>query len=375
MIRENCEICSSKALVPFYTLKNMPCRLGVSSSIHSYEFNDLIYAECVVCKNVQILDLPSREKVYESNHNINIVGETWQRHHREFAEYIANFLKQPSNVLEIGDPEEKTAKWFEEETNLISWDILEPMPSGLPKSKKVSYKKGFLDGGTDFETNYHIVVLSHVFEHILDLKSTIQNIYKVLLPGGIVAISVPNMEEILKKRSLPPASLSFEHTVYLDENKITALFEREGLELTNVKYYRDHSIFISFSKKSATTSANTIRNQPLKERMLAIFKEKEENVKRYVDYIETHFDAQIFIYGAHIQAQIFQVLGLSNNIYGTLDNSKDKQGNYLYGTELMTYPVEIIATLEKPIVICDMGVYNAEIKEQLVSLNKKVVIL
>src|ERR1700688_870196 len=86
--RSHCEICGSKSLKLFYTIKNLPTRLGVSDGISGYKALDLCYVECQNCKNVQILDLPNVSDVYETNHNINVIGKKWEDHNNKLSKFI-----------------------------------------------------------------------------------------------------------------------------------------------------------------------------------------------------------------------------------------------------------------------------------------------
>ena len=63
-------------------------------------------------------------------------------------------------------------------------------------------------------------------------------------------------------------------------------------------------------------------------------------------------DNKVFLFGAHIFSQIliFNDLDL-RNIQGVIDNDKEKQGYYLYGTALKVYEPIILFKLRSPIII------------------------
>src|SRR5437660_10049121 len=101
--RNQCEICGRRSLELFYTIKNLPVRMGVSDNISECKYLDLQYVACQNCKNVQILDLPGLSDVYETNHNINVIGKKWKDHNNRLSRFIANFIAQNAKMLEIGD--------------------------------------------------------------------------------------------------------------------------------------------------------------------------------------------------------------------------------------------------------------------------------
>jgi hypothetical protein len=216
--------------------------------------------------------------------------------------------------------------------------------------------------------------MSHVFEHMLNLSNIISILHSISTANGLVIISVPNMEAILSKRSLPPGSLSFEHTVYLSTDNIVKLFKEHEFSLRSIENYIDHSVFLCFEKDNKKPCLDLQYSSELKNVIIDIFAEKELDILRYNKYIDSSPDSTVFIYGAHIQTQILQGLGIKN-IHGTLDNDVSKHGKVLYGNKLMTYPPDYIKGLQNPIVICDMGIYNQEITAQLRSLNDQVIIL
>ena len=62
----------------------------------------------------------------------------------------------------------------------------------------------------------------------------------------------------------------------------------------------------------------------------------------------------------------------SNKIINILDNSSIKQNNFLYGTNLLIKKPDFIKDKGKIIILCHMGSYTEEIKEQLIKINSQV---
>ena len=83
----------------------------------------------------------------------------------------------------------------------------------------------------------------------------------------------------------------------------------------------------------------------------------------------------LYLFGAHVFAQYLIAMGLNTEkIVCLLDNDKNKQGRRLYGTKLKVASPKILADVRDPIVILKAGVYNDEIKEDIVdNINKATV--
>jgi hypothetical protein len=88
-----------------------------------------------------------------------------------------------------------------------------------------------------------------------------------------------------------------------------------------------------------------------------------------------HTDASIFLFGAHIFSQFLFAFGLNQEkIKFILDNSQMKQGKRLYGTSLIVNSPTILKDVNSAIVILKAGIYNAEIKKDILeNINPKVI--
>jgi hypothetical protein len=181
----------------------MPVRIGTSNHSSNYKYFDLIYAQCENCNNIQILNLADPLDVYEENHNKNIVGRTWVNHNNAFANFILNEIESDCKIFEIGDPSAKIASIIIENSNILSWDIIEPQAQqiDIPKVKMID---GFFDSNFTTQTSYDLIILSHVFEHLTNYADLIPMMDKVTKSTGKIIISVPNMQQILDIKSMPP---------------------------------------------------------------------------------------------------------------------------------------------------------------------------
>ena len=83
--------------------------------------------------------------------------------------------------------------------------------------------------------------------------------------------------------------------------------------------------------------------------------------------ISTH-TGNIYLFGAHIFSQYLIEFGVKiKKIKFILDNDNNKQQKRLYGTNLMVKSPKILAFDKNPLVILKAGVYNNEIKKDIIN--------
>ena len=131
----------------------------------------------------------------------------------------------------------------------------------------------------------------------------------------------------------------------------------------------DHSIFYSAIKD------NKVHSTKLPHDLY------EKNKHLYTQYINYHQKlisemnikinqaaGPVYLFGAHVFAQYLIEMGLdTTSIVSLLDNDVNKQGKRLYGTNLLVQSPKILADLKDPFVILKAGVYNNEIKNDILN--------
>ena len=132
----------------------------------------------------------------------------------------------------------------------IEWTILEPNPVPV-KNVNAVFIKGFFDKNFSFfDGKIDTIVHSHVLEHIYNPNDFIMHISHFLKEGQKLLFSIPNMEEMLKRKYTN--CINFEHTIFLTEPYIDYLFSYHGFRQVDKEYFQqDHSIFYAFEKDSS----------------------------------------------------------------------------------------------------------------------------
>jgi hypothetical protein len=363
--RNVCVITGAKDLEHLYMFKNFPVLMG---STESDKRDDLFYdMSWTISKSsgvIQLNKLLPLNIIYRDPHGSGVIGSVWNNHHKCFANFIYKY--NPDSVFEIGGSHGIMSYEYSK-IKEISWTILDPNPSPIPECKS-KYIKGFFDENFKSSESFDMVVHSHLFEHIYDPNKFMNHLANFIGDGKKMLFSIPNLESMMRKKYTN--SINFEHTIFLTEPYIDYLLTKHKFRIIEKIYYLDNSIFY------ATVKDKTVDIQELPSGLY------EKNKALYNDYISYHKNLiseinnkmlttqqSIYLFGAHIFSQYLIMFGLdTKRINSILDNDQAKQDRRLYGTSLLVHSPKILKNETSPIVILKAGVFNEEIKNDI--LNK-----
>ena len=374
LTRTACAVFETEDLESLYTFKNFPVFMGCTSSDISDDiYHDMSWSISRSSGLIQLAELLPLDVLYMASHGSGSVGKMWVKHHASFAEFINRF--SPNSVIEIGGGHGILSIEYGK-FRKIDWTIIEPNPTPRADSK-AKIIKGFFNGDWVSDVKYDTVIHSHVFEHVYEPNVFMENLSSFMQNGSKLIFSVPNMQEMIKRKYTN--CINFEHTIYITEPYIEYLLARHGFRLVSKEYFlEDHSIFYAAEKDS------TVELQPNLDGLYA------RNKKLYGDYLQYHEDlitdlnenaarhnGDLFLFGAHVFAQYLINMGLdTRSVISILDNDENKEGKRLYGTNLLVESPKVLKNRIKPVVILKAGVYNDEIKAEILqSINDSTVFI
>lgn len=371
--RTECVISGMK-IEELHRVQNFPVFMGCTEQL----IGDDIVADLVWGINresglIQLMELIPLDVLYHEQH-AGSIGGTWDEHHEQFANFISEY--RVKNVLEIGGAHGILSAKYARNNLLESWTILEPNPNPSWEVK-ANYIRGFFDDKFVFEGSVDAIVHSHVLEHIYDPGKFFGHLSGFIASSAYLIFSLPRMEEMLRRKYTN--CINFEHTILLNEEYIDYLLAKYQFETIEKRYFKeDHSIFYCAKKTEGALPA--VLPPGLYEKNKGLY---EDYVNYHVALIESiNRELQtigdgIYLFGAHIFAQYLIAFGLDiSRITYILDNDPKKQGKRLYGTNLTVRSPKILHGLNRPVVILKAGVYNDEIKRDiLTNINHTVVFL
>jgi len=321
---------------------------------------------------IQLKNLIPLDLLYQEQH-AGAIGQIWTEHHKRFAKFLN--MHSPTSILELGGAHGILSKEYKQH-EIIPWTILEPNPTPV-EGCTANFIKGFFDENFSYDESFDTIVHSHVFEHIYEPDKFMQHLAKFMSSGMRLIFSLPNMQKMLEKKYTN--CINFEHTVWLTEPYVEYLLAKHGFRLTEKEYFlEDHSIFFSAIRDFEVSPV---------ELPLGLYDYNKKVYQDYIDYYNEliiqlnsqiqNAESPIYIFGAHVFSQYLIVNGLdAHNIVSILDNDPNKQGRRLYGTNLHVQSPKVLQNLHAPIVVLKAGIYNQEIKEDILNnINSTTIFL
>jgi len=372
--RDHCVVTGSSDFEFLHEVNDFPVFMGCVTSPKAEDVGvNMSWSISRSSGLVQLNKLIPLDILYPESHGSGGIGALWDKHHKAFAHFLSRM--SPSAILEVGGAHGILSREYKQ-FGKIPWTILEPNPSPV-EGCDACFIKGFFDDKFSYDEACDTVVHSHVFEHIYEPDQFMHHLAGFMAEGKNLVFSLPNLQAMLERKYTN--CINFEHTVFLTESYVEYLLAKHGFKLLNKEYFMDdHSIFYSavrdFSIKPIAIPQGLY----------------EKNKQLYRDYVSYHEELindlnrrmsdavqPVYLFGAHVFAQYLIASGLdTSRIVGLLDNDPNKQGKRLYGTSLTVQSPIVLREVKEPIVILKAGVYNQEIKDDiLVNINPVVTFL
>lgn len=366
--REKCVVTNNDDLEFLYSHKQHPGFMGCTTQDFNLDiFADMDWYIDKKCGVIQLKSLLPLDVVYLDSHGAGKTGKVWDKHHTAFCNFLKKF--NPKSIFEIGGSRGTLNSKY---TSCIPWTIVEINPDPISNCT-AKFIKSIFDETFEYSGDYDTIVHSHLFEHVYDPISFLKKISSMLSDGEKMIFSIPNMDVMLDKKY--SNCLNFEHTFFLIEPYVDYLLSVNGFKIIEKEYFmEDHSIFYSTYKSSSTPVKNIDKN------LYNINKEKYLNYVNYYKNLILNINSKIkdktnvYLFGAHIFSQNLLSFELDySNIKFILDNDVDKQNKRLYGSKLFVKSPMILKNVKDPIVIINAGVYNQEIKNDILDINNSAI--
>lgn len=359
--REKSVVTKKNGLEHLQTIKDFPVFFGCTDKP---EFTDL---KCDMTWGidketglVQLTELVPLEILYMEQH-VDAIGKTWEGHNNNFSEYVLK--NKIGNIIEIGGGSGKVANIILEKDKDVFYTVIEPNPL-FEETDRLRVIKSFFK--KDFDKNFdknNTIIFSQLFEHVYDPEEFLKEINEFLPIKGRMIFAYPNLEYWFKNKFTN--AINFEHTMLMTDYYVDYFLSKTGFKILDKFEYENHSHFYTVEKTDENIDFVLDNKYDYYKNMFLDF------VKYHKDLVEQinnqiKEDEQVFLFGGHIFSQFLIMYGLdTNKIINILDNSTLKQEKRLYGTNLTVKSPKILKNYKKPTVILKAGLYNEEIKKDI----------
>ena len=212
----------------------------------------------------------------------------------------------------------------------------------------------------NIDMKFDVAILSHVAEHIYDLKKALNAISEILANNGILYIEVPNASQYHKMFKAPYYYFDAEHINHFSESTLRTL--------TKHVLYNSFSCLSSFSceedhytacgiilRKEATPEfdlTNDINNISNIYKYLASSQKVNKILKLAIGKLAAQQTGKIFLWGAgaYLRAQLERGIldSVADKLFCIIDKNKNINGMTIFSSRLqLSLPVKSSSVLSK----------------------------
>jgi len=205
--------------------------------------------DVVVCKNCGFVyadKIPSQDDFniyykkiskYEFSYRKGIVPNNYINHFTKIVNFLIPYISDKNiKILDIGCSTGALLSVFKSYGyfNLLG---LDPSPICSKIAKKLYNIKVISNNISNFRTRekFDLIILSAVLEHLVDIKSSVRKIRRLLKEGGFLFIEVPDIERFDLYISAPFQQFSLEHINYFSRYSIKNLLSKFSFKIIKIE--------------------------------------------------------------------------------------------------------------------------------------------
>jgi SAM-dependent methyltransferase len=321
---------------------------------------------CPDCKNVQLGEMVSRERMFEDYYYLSSVNQGLVRHFDALAEDLKNaklvvdigsndgILLRPLKKLGVPavgiEPSVNVSKLANDEGLMTIVSFFD-----APTVEKIVAKHGKAD----------VIVCSSVFTHLEDPHQVIEDVKNLMSEDGSFIIEVEYLGDIIKNVQFE--RFYFDRPFYYSITSLVKLFERHGMHVADVEHIEPHGGSLRVTVKHGTGQSfveETLTLQALEEfrdtsaRYVADFKKKLEEYKA----------EGVSVAGYSCPARVSTITNFGD--IGTdlipfiVDDSTLKQGRTSPGKHIPIVPKEYLGAFHPDLLVVFAYEYIEDIKKK-----------
>ena len=379
----NCRICNSEKLQEILDLGIQP----LANNLRSFEEQTLerkfplILLRCSDCTSIQLSVNVNPNLMFQEYLWITGTSQSARDHCDNLADYISEFSKEFSVILEIGSNDGTLLKALKEKTNskLHGVDPAQNIIQSFQEDGIQNHNSFFdLNFASSFYSKFgavDVVIARNVLSHVPDILEVMNGIDLILAPEGICLIEFHEASKILTE--IHYDSIYHEHTFYHSIKSMTKALSHVGLvPFDLIKSPISGGSFVLVSSRNGIKASSRLNEAEQFEESLGVYDEKawinfaklsKRNLTSINKYLIENSNRKIRAFGASARSStLINAIG-DNSKYLTAiaDNNPLKWGKYSPGQHLLIdSPKEIIEKDTEIVFICPFN-FETEITTYL----------
>ena len=379
----NCRICNSEKLQEILDLGIQP----LANNLRSFEEQTLerkfplILLRCSDCTSIQLSVNVNPNLMFQEYLWITGTSQSARDHCNKLADYISEFSKEFSVILEIGSNDGTLLKALKEKTNskLHGVDPAQNIIESFQEDGIQNHNSFFdLNFASSFYSKFgavDVVIARNVLSHVPDILEVMNGIDLILAPDGICLIEFHEASKILTE--IHYDSIYHEHTFYHSIKSMTKALSHVGLvPFDLIKSPISGGSFVLVSSRNGVKASSRLNEAEQFEESLGVHDEKawinfaklsKRNLTSINKYLIENSNRKIRAFGASARSStLINAIG-NNSKYLTAiaDNNPLKWGKYSPGQHLLIdSPKEIIKKDTEIVFICPFN-FETEITTYL----------
>jgi len=267
---------------------------------------------------------------------------------------------------------------------------VDPSPACVENTKRlfdVPASQGWLLDLPPESAPADLVVVSHVFEHVLDLRAAIAKVEGILSENGIVYVEVPDASRYAECIAAPFQDFNVEHINHFDASSLKNLLGACGFEALDVGTKTleaaegvDYPALFGFFRRARQFTANAgwIRDEQFRLAMDDYIQKSADMLKCMDRRISEVASEPVFVWGTgQLTLKLLAETCLAQApITAFVDGNPLNQGKHLHGIRILA-PEELSSLPAQPIIIGTLLHHHAiekRIRENL-RLSNRIITL
>lgn len=358
----NCRSCEAPLQEKIVSLGTMPLANSLLSSEQLQEKEGVFPLDlylCTACSLVQLKQNVSAKVLFKNYFYFSSYSDTMLASARDISQKMIQQkgLKEDALVVELASNDGYLLQYYvEKNIPVLGIDPAENIAAvanerGVPTLSEF-FSKELAQTLKDQNKKADIIHANNVLAHVPALRNFVEGIKVLLKPTGTAVIEVPYVLDMIEKHEFD--TIYHEHLCYFSLTALDKLFERAGLQISDVEKLEIHGgslrLFITHQNAPQSECVRALLETETKMGMKtpAYYKNFAETIQENKTLLVSLLDTlkkagkTIAAYGASAKGStLLNVFGINKErLDFVVDRSQAKQGYYTPGSHLPIYAPE-----------------------------------